>query len=111
MIETAPIAPGTAIMIQHCYAGSEHAKMQVLTYPDNLAYCNRHKMDYYIYHGDISDMFERGKGGWAKLIPILGALQEGYECVIYLDADTVIADPSVDLRQACPEAGGIGMML
>ena len=110
-IQIEPIRPRSTLLIQQCYAGSEYAKMHVLTYPDNLAYSQRHKMDYYIFHGNITPEFETGNGAWAKLLLILNALRAGYEYVIYLDVDTVIADPSADLREACPQQGGIGMTL
>lgn len=98
-----------AILIQQVYQGSEYAEALALTYGRNLAYCQKYNMDYFACYSNIRDDWDWRLGGWAKLVLIRDALNNGYQYVIWLDADSLIADLNTDLRDGCPEFG-VGMV-
>jgi hypothetical protein len=91
-----------AIIIQHLYCNSETAEWVALTAPRTLRYCRAHEFDYRLMMGTIERyQGKRTTGHWAVPYLISQALEQGYQYVIYLDADCIIVDTSVDLRQAC----------
>lgn len=95
-------------MIQQIYPKSPYAEAIVLTLSRTLESCARHNIDYNFSYSNVVEDWIPEHGAWAKVALIINALQQGYKYVIYLDADTVIADTSVDLRDGCPDFG-IGM--
>jgi hypothetical protein len=79
-----------------------------LTYPIHSVYCKKHSMDFLPIHGNLVPL-DCGKGShWLNAHAIRTCYTAGYERVIWLDADTLIVNDSIDLREACPE-NGIGM--
>lgn len=94
------------ILIQQCYPGMGYEKMIELTKPRNISYCNQWKMDYQVQIDAVVPEWPPEVGGWAKLELIRRALEQGYQYVIWLDADALIYDLQTDLREACPR--GIG---
>jgi hypothetical protein len=100
-----------AVLIQHVYTrAQEFIDMSRLTYQRHAAYASAHKMDYWNLVRDYRDLpIERG--GWAKVRLIQQALKDGYEHVIWLDADAAIMNFAADLREALPTDASIGAVL
>lgn len=98
-----------AVIIQQIYQDGGFINAINLTMPRLLSYAKRWEIDFDFHYGNIMDQWDLKFGGWAKLPLILSALERGYKYVIWLDADTVIADINIDLRDGCPE-DGIGMV-
>jgi glycosyltransferase involved in cell wall biosynthesis len=92
------------LLIQQTCGGGEHALQMGLTANRNIAYCTAHGMDYQAIYADI-DGYDNTKPeelGWGKVALIRKAMNVNrYKNIIWLDADTIIADISVDLRDAC----------
>lgn len=89
-----------AILIQQIYPDTAGVEMLKLTEAHHAAYCKRHGFDYQcVYDNPIPDS-DPLKGSWGKVKLIKDALDEGYEYVIWLDADTLIVDMDTDLRDA-----------
>lgn len=68
------------------------------TMAHHAAYAKRHSMDYELHLGE-----KQPKGWnpiWSKIVVCLEELRREREILFWLDADTVIADPSVDLRES-----------
>jgi len=99
-----------AIILQQIYAGSEYAEAVKLTLPRHLDYARLHNFDYDFYYGDIIKEWPLSAGGWAKLPIIIRALERGYKYIVWMDADSLIADMSADLRKGCPP-DGIGFVV
>ena len=95
-----PYEDNDTLIIQHCSKNSEHALQMGLTAERNIAYCRDHKMDYQAIMADI-DNFIGENVGWAKIALLQKAMKLHYKNIIWLDADTIIADTTSDLRTAC----------
>lgn len=89
-----------AIIIQQAYSGSPYIHMIEFCYRRHVAYALRHGFDYMAFFGAMEQTEEPAHGGWEKLYMIRRALERGYNFVAHLDADTMIANLSVDLRGA-----------
>ena len=94
-----------AVLIQHAYVGVFEPLME-LTKEHHATYCERHNFDYWYEIGEIERPKEHG--AWAKVKLILKALEKGYEFIVWLDADAMIYDADVDLREAI-QADKIGV--
>jgi len=88
-------------IIQHVYPGTSAEKLLELTKQRNVDYCKKHSLEYQC-HVD-SPWKDEGvlEGHWARLKLVQDALDAGHEHVCFLDADTVIRDLDVDIREAC----------
>jgi hypothetical protein len=87
-----------AILIQHAYKG-EFEPMLELTRARNEAYCQAHNFDYWCECYD-DPRWPVEHGGWVKIDLIQKAMKAGYEYIVWLDADAMIADMETDLRDA-----------
>jgi hypothetical protein len=87
------------ILLQHVYSNSEHARLIALTAPRTIRYCMKHKIDYRLVFGEVDGDNHDG-GHWANINLMRDYMDMGYENIIYLDADTMIADLDTDLRKA-----------
>lgn len=94
-----PKPTNNTIIFQHVLSSSGCLRWLAQTAPLTLEYCMKWKMDFQLVAADFEG-FDGTNGHWAvpRLIRIF--MDQGYEKIIYLDADTVIMDPSVDLRDA-----------
>jgi hypothetical protein len=72
----------------------------------HAAYAARHDLTFWSVRGSVE--FERPPG-WNKVLLIRMALWAGFELVVWLDADTLIVRPEVDVRSALLEGPPIGM--
>ena len=71
-------------------------------------YCKRHGIYYRPVIGNpLPEIPPEEVGNWARIKLIKDALDEGFDCVYWLDADTIIYDAEVDLSGAIEE-GKIG---
>lgn len=77
--------------------------------PIHQAYADKWDMDYLTVVGNVREDWEAWHGGWAKVELIRQMLEKGYDFVFWVDADCLIVDDGVDLREGTPE--GIGMVL
>lgn len=94
-----------AIILQQVYQDSAYTEMAALTLGRHLQYAKRHGFDYEFYYGNIIPEWNPDYGGWAKLALIANAMERGYQHVIWVDTDAIIADLSADLRAGCPPHG------
>jgi len=92
-----------ALLIQHVSENSPHINLLKVTAARNLEYCLAHKMDFEMIVNGATPT----QGDWDKIRMIRTAMQLPYQFIIYLDADTLIADMKADLRDGCPP-GKIG---
>jgi hypothetical protein len=83
-----------------------HQDLLKLSRPSFEAYAERHR--YQVVVGDGSMPEERAPA-WAK-VALLRKLVEEYELVLWLDADTVILDPSEDLGAVLSEDSFQGLV-
>lgn len=93
-----------AILIQQ--ATGAHTEMLDLTGARHEAYAARHDLTFWSVRGNVQ--FERATH-WNKIRLIQTALAQGFELVVWLDADTVIVRPEEDLRAALPDGPPIGL--
>jgi len=105
------IQKDTTVIIQQVYRGSEYAELLALTMSRHTMYCHAHGFEYQAFYSNIVNEWDKRFGGWAKLALIQSLLHAGYENIIWVDADAVIADLDADLREGCPKQGGIGMTI
>lgn len=101
-----------AVIIQQVYTYFwEDSFIPLLDFmkPMHQAYADKWKMDYLTVYGNVREDWAKNTGGWAKLELIREMLKRDYEYVFWVDADCLIVDDSVDLREGAPE--GIGMVL
>lgn len=95
------------ILIQQIYPDTEGVKLLELTKQRHRDYCIRHQMDFQSLASASSLKYADPKvGSWSKIELVKFALDKGYKFVIWLDADTLIKDLDVDLRDGCVD--GIG---
>ena len=71
-----------------------------MSYLRHSAYAIAHKMDYYNIQADSYPELLAEGGAWAKVAMMKEALDKGYKYVFWVDADALIMDFSVDLRDA-----------
>ena len=89
-----------AVLIQQIYPNTPGVAMLELTRAHHKAYCDKWHMDYWCKFENPQEEFDPLKGSWGKIELIRCALDEGYEYVFWLDADTLIVDFETDLRDA-----------
>lgn len=89
-----------AVLIQQIYPQHGYSEIMELTRKHNENYCERHGFDYWHILDDVIKGRDAHDGAWAKIELIKQALDKGYEYIVWLDADAMIKDVSVDLRDA-----------
>jgi hypothetical protein len=94
------------ISLTDLYPGSYIPAIE-LTKERNEEYCKKFNFDYLLLMGEGDLKYaDVTKGGWAKIELIQRAMEQGYEYIVWLDADALIKDMNTDLRLGCVE--GIG---
>lgn len=93
----------SSVLIQ--LAEAAHCGMLELTRNRHRRYAVQHGMDYYWIVNGIPA--RPRAAGWGKISLVQQALSLGYEYVVWLDADALILDTTVNLVSKCPR--GIGM--
>lgn len=83
---------------------ADYLKLTSLYYDRHVEYCAKHGFDYHIHGGPVRDYGEWPWIGWAKIALMQKFCLQGYEYIVYLDADAYIADMKTDLRVACVKA-------
>jgi hypothetical protein len=94
-----------SVIIQQVYPDQGMERFLDLTRDRHAEYARMHDFDYRPFVSYVRQDWDLANGCWAKLPLIKTALRGGAEQVIWIDADAVIADPDVDLRDGCPEDG------
>ena len=89
-----------ALLIQQIYPDTPGVKMLELNIEHNARYCESFNMDYWHLIENSLPNSDPLKGSWSKVELIRQGLQQGYDSVIWLDADTIICDLDIDLREA-----------
>lgn len=95
-----------AILIQQIYPDTPGVKLFDLTREHHQKYCDLHNVDYQCIIDDPAPELDKHKGNWAKVKLVKQAMDK-YINIIWLDADTIIKDISIDLRDAV-QYGKIG---
>src|SRR5271157_4985496 len=90
------------LMFQHVHSNSGCMRWLAFTLPRTMEYCRTHQMDYQLIVRNQCELSPAGEcGHWIVPQLIKEFLPLGYQYLIYLDADTIIADMTADLRDAC----------
>src|SRR5262249_9727637 len=92
------------VLIQQ--ATGRHVQLLDLSASRHSAYARKHGLTFWSVRGDLQ--FERTPH-WNKIVLIRQALQLGFEMAVWLDADTLIVDPSQDVRWGLPDGPPIGL--
>lgn len=90
-----------ALLIQQVYPDTPGVSMLELNKERNEKYCQEHGFDYWYEVSNSLKDSDPLKGSWAKVELIRKAISKGYTYIIWLDADTIIANINTDLREAC----------
>jgi hypothetical protein len=89
-----------AVLLQ--LAGTaDYLKLVSLYFDRHTKYCAEHGFDYIVQGGPVANFGEQPLIGWAKIAMMQKLCMQGYEYIVYLDADAYIADTDVELRAAC----------
>lgn len=91
---------------------SSHAQLLSMVAPYHAAYAQRHNMDYLCCYSQGDGLAPRRTPHWDKIALLRYILAtDKYRTIIWLDADTIIAQKDCDLRIALPEDRWIGLVL
>ncbi len=92
------------LVFQHIYSNTEAAGWTALAVPRLIRYCHAHSMDFQYIQVDPPGRYgEHNIGHWAVPYYLREFLGMGYNKIIYIDHDCILADMNVDLRDACKE--------
>jgi len=100
-----------AIILQQVFSGSQYANMLRLSFNRHCEYAMRHGFDLQVVMANfkpIEAVMHPGgfpAGQWAKVFMIRDALDAGYEFIAWIDADALIYDMKIDLRDVRAEMG------
>lgn len=94
----------STILIQQIYPDTPGVKMLELTQAHHQKYCDKHNIEYLAVYDKVYP-HDPLLGSWAKIELIRKALRDGYDHVIWLDADTLIKDTSVNIAKGVPVFG------
>lgn len=97
-----------AVLIQQIYPGRGMERLLDLTEGLHRKYCEQHEFDYQVERQNVVAEWSWEGGAWTKVELLHRALLRGYSFVVWLDADAMIVDPEIDLREACRGAGSVG---
>jgi ADP-heptose:LPS heptosyltransferase len=95
--------PATMLLQQ---ASGRYTRMLDVSGSSHNAYAARHGLTFCAVRGDLQ--CERA-AHWNKVLLIQRALENGFELVVWLDADTLIVNLEADLREALGDGPPIGM--
>jgi hypothetical protein len=84
------------VLIQHVFGKA--LELVSLTFHRTTNYCQQHNIDYLFSLAKTNEDMKHFH--WGHIPLIKEAMRKGYKNVIYLDADTVIADMNTDMREA-----------
>jgi len=92
-----------SLLIQQIYPDTPGVKLLELNKERNQKYCQKHGFDYWYEISNPLPNSDPEAGSWGKIELIRKGLEAGYKHVVWLDADTIIANIHADLREACKE--------
>ena len=93
----------SGILIQ--LATGSHQELTELTRAHHQAYAHQHDLEFLC--ADHNPAAPK-RPGWGKIALILDALRQGFGRIVWLDADAVIVDPTIDLSRLID--AGVGMV-
>jgi ADP-heptose:LPS heptosyltransferase len=97
-------AAAKTVLIQQ--GSGQHLQMLNISYQLHSSYAARHALNYCCVRGSIQSVLPPF---WDKIRLIQMMLAAGSELVVWLDADTLVVRPEVDVRSALPDGAPIGM--
>lgn len=96
----------TGVLIQQ--ASGRYVPMLELTARHHRGYCAQHGISYWALAGEVQSS---RAAHWNKIALIRRALDDGFDTVAWLDADTLIVDRARDIRTALNGEGPLGMAI
>lgn len=93
-----------AVLITQVWPGRHNEEMLNVVREWHQAYCDLHGFDYWVIQRSMTS-WPMNEKTWERLVLIRKALDEGYDSVIWMDADAIIKKKEVDLREACQGVG------
>jgi len=101
-------AQSDTLLIQQ--ATGPHVHLLNLVLPEHAAYCQRWDIDYWPVIGSALAGRDKDRHSfWNKVALIRRGMDAGYSNVVWLDSDCYVADPEIDIREAC-EPNTVGMV-
>lgn len=97
-------APAKTVLVQQ--ASGVHLQMLSLSYDLHNSFAARHALTFCCVRGSVQ--FNRPPA-WDKIRLIQMMLAAGSEFVVWLDADTLVVRPEIDVRTALRDGSPIGM--
>lgn len=97
-----------AVLIQQVYPGLGYLPLLKECFERHARYCEKFGIDYQTY---LQQMRPEENGAWDKVILVQKALQDGYDLVVWLDADAMIWDLDTDLRSVPNPPDTIGAVV
>jgi hypothetical protein len=101
-----------AMLLQVCYSNSPYLDLMEVSLMHHFHYARRHQMDFQFIASDIEirtvyaapdvnyrQVAGRAYDNWSK-VPIIQMWLKQYEYIFYVDADALIVDTTIDLREA-----------
>lgn len=96
------------LIITHAMSSDEFSDMLRLSHQRHAAYARAFGFDFWAIYGDVAtEHVEYQRGGWSKIELVRRGLAQGYQDVVWLDADAAIVNGQVDLRDALKQTGGL----
>lgn len=106
-----------AMLLQVCYSNSPYLDLMEISLMRHFQYARRHLMDFQFIASDIEartvyaapdvnyrQVLGKAYDNWSKVFVIQKWLAQ-YEYIFYVDADALIVDAAVDLREAFKGSG------
>ena len=93
------------LVFQHIYSNTEAAGWTALAVPRLIRYCHAYSMDFQYIQADPPHYHyrEHNIGHWAIPYYLREFMGMGYNKIIYIDHDCILADMNADFRDACKE--------
>jgi hypothetical protein len=100
------LVPAKARVLVIQQGDSRCGEMLELTVKRHMAYARKHNMEFWCQMGRVQS--ERPPV-WDKIILLQQALRKNYNLVVWIDADAMIVNLNVDLREALSEFSHVGL--
>lgn len=97
-----------AVLIQQVYPGLGYLPLLRECFERHARYCEKFGIDYQVY---LQQKRPAENGAWDKVLLVQKALRDGYDLVVWLDADAIIWDLDTDLRSVPNPPDTIGAVL
>jgi hypothetical protein len=98
----------TTILLQHIHANTPGVPMLEMTKERHQRYCDRYGITYRATYENAAPEIPVEHGNWSRVKLIQNAMNEDFDVVIWLDADTLICDMDENITDAA-QANKIGV--